>query len=504
MRPADALWRPPGGLARSSALVSASLLATTAVSLAQSLALVLIAGDGAQTDAFLGAYSLYLPLALAASALRTTLVPVIRRGGADSTELTSAAEAAVGRVVSLAAVGTVTFGVCSLVAGPFLLAGLAGEARETLLVSLAALTVAGFMQAVASALSAVLAAAGRFGASSLIFVTSGATGLGVSIVGLVVFGPRSVAFGVLASGLLACGLHLHYLSRFRLRVRPRVARAFDRGHRRLARELTAATALSALMQVAVVISLAGLDAYPGAITAYSYAFFFVSLALNLSFQAIGMAALPALSDEVARSGSESVERYLLSTAPVGFAVAAPLCAGFAAFGQPALRWVFGSVMDPSALDRLYHLGLVCMIMAVPYGLFSLVNVAVLARRRLHAALLAAGGALAIQAALVWAVSDEGPAAVALAHLAAAVVTVIVVGIAALGGRAPWLLGRAILRSMKGFAAAAAIVPFGLVAGVDASPVLFAAMVAAATVTYLLLLRWSAPEVLRPLRRALPR
>ena len=104
--------------------------------------------------------------------------------------------------------------------------------------------------------------------------------------------------------------------------------------------LLAAASISVALQLNLAIALASLSGDPGAITAYSYAFFGISLMLAVSSFSIGLVTIPGLVDDFARRGMAAASDYYARVPPYAFAVLVPCLVAFAVDGKPVLDAVF--------------------------------------------------------------------------------------------------------------------------------------------------------------------
>lgn len=191
------------------------------------LLIAVIVGENAQTDSFLAVYSVYLIFTLFGSTLRVALVPVMG-SPADEAALREASHEAVGRLMAAGGVLAVLLVVLSPLLSGLLATGSEGAPTGTTAISLAILALASFCQIAAATLSATLAAARRFAASSAIFVAGSAATVLLATALMTLFGILGAAFGILGGAALLYGAHHVYLRRFGFVVWPAMNQAFSR------------------------------------------------------------------------------------------------------------------------------------------------------------------------------------------------------------------------------------------------------------------------------------
>ena len=154
--------------ARSSVVVSASVVLVSAFGGALAVLIALIAGEGPRTDGFLAAYAAYLTLILFGSTLRVALVPLLGPTG-DEAAFRATAAASVARLIAAGALVCAVLGSLSPLLGRALVPGAPAEAQFTAAVSVAVLALAAWAQIWAAALSAVLSASRRFASSAILY-----------------------------------------------------------------------------------------------------------------------------------------------------------------------------------------------------------------------------------------------------------------------------------------------------------------------------------------------
>lgn len=472
-------------LPRSSAIVSISLLLTALLGAGQALLLVFIVGEGDRTDAFLAAYSLYVVVALFGASLRGSLVPLFGAHDSDAGLREQVAETTA-RVLGLGLVVCALLIVISPLVGQLMTLGLPPDDRWIAVFSLLILAPAAYLQIHAAAISAALTASRRFAFSASLYVLAGVLALGCSAALLASIGVMGAALGLLAgSGLLAVG-HSAYLRRFGVPLRPRLASLGDRRQRELGIFLVSGAAIGLALQIDLALGLSVLSADPGAITTYSYAFFIVSLMVNVSSLPLSLVTMPDLLARVARQGMAAAEEQLETMAPYAFAVLAPLLAGFAAYGHPLLEAVFEGSLSPSNIDLLYDLGLILGVMAIPNALLFLAGAVTLALGRARLFLLVGAVSVAVQTVVVISLSTFGPLAVAAGHVGTAVVTTSLLLRVTYGRRWLDVTASALWRSAPAFAFAAVFGLLRLPLGSDPSLAAACAGLVASALAYTVL------------------
>jgi O-antigen/teichoic acid export membrane protein len=407
--------RAETSVSHSSVIVSASLLLTALLSGGQALLLIFIVGEGDETDAFLAAYSLYVVFAILGGSLRASIVPLLGPVESDS-DLRDRGSELVSRVLVMGLVVTLGLAAISPGVGQLMTTGLPSDARWTAVLALLVLAPAAFLQIQAAALSAVLTGARRFVFSSSLYVGAALLALGCSAALLALIGAIGAGFGLLAGAVVLAAGHAGYLHRLGVRLRPRLSWFRDRRQGEIAILLIAAASLGIALQVCTAISLAALSADPGAITVYSYAYFFVGMLLTISALPLGLVTMPDLMQAISTRGSAASREYLSRTAPYAFAVLAPLLFGYAADGRPLVEWIFANSLSDDSIDLLFELGLVLGLLTIPGTLVYLGSTVTLALGKSRRFLAVSLAAVMVQAAVVLPLSTLGATAVAWGHV----------------------------------------------------------------------------------------
>jgi putative peptidoglycan lipid II flippase len=488
--PDHPLLRPETSVSQSSVVVSASLLLTALLGAGQALLIVLIVGEGDRTDAFLAAYSLYVVFAILGASTRVSAVPLL--GGTSSeSQFRDRTQDLLSRIIVLGLLAMAVLAVVAVPAGHLLALGLPADARWVAVLALLVLAPATFLQIYAAIQSAVLIGARRFSASAALYVISGAVALGGSAALLDLFGVLGAAFGLLAGAFVLAAGHAAYMRRFGVRPRPHAYMLTDRRQREVAVVLLAAASISVALQLNLAIALAAISHEPGAITAYSYGFFIVSLALAISSFPLGMVTISDLVDDYARRGLVAAREYFARVPPYAFAVLAPALAAFAADGKPLLEGIFADSLSPSTIQLVYEIGLVLSLMALPTALLFLAGSVTLALGQARRFLPLSVVTVALQAALALPASSISPQAVASAHAATLLIATALLLRLTFGPGWAGVTAVALRRSLPAFALASVFglvrLPFGSDPGVVAA--LAAAIIGLIAYVALALLVW---------------
>jgi peptidoglycan biosynthesis protein MviN/MurJ (putative lipid II flippase) len=485
MSDSRAFLRAEASLSRSSIVVSASLFLTALLGAGQALLLVIIAGEGSHTDAFLAAYSLYVVFAILGGSMRASIVPLLGSSESDvgfreqATDLLSRSF-----VMGLAILALLLL--VSMPAGQLLTLGLPADASWTAVLTLVVLAPAAFLQVYAASQAAVLVGARRFSFSAFLYVASGAIALACSAAMLEAIGVLGAAFGLVVGGIVLAAGHAAYIRSLGVQPRPRVSMIADRRQRELTTVLLSAASISVALQLNLAIALASLSGYPGAITAYSYAFFGISLMLAISSFSIGLVTIPGLVDEFARRGMAAARDYYARVPPYAFAVLMPCLAAFAVDGKPLLDAVFGHTLSAPTIDLLFRLALVLGLMAIPAAFLFLASSVTLALGRARRFVAVSLVSLAVQLALVLPLSSISPTAVAAGHAATIAITTLLLLRSTFGPSWIGTAATAIRRSAPAFALAAVIVLLRLPFGSDPSALAALCAAVAGVVAYALL------------------
>lgn len=393
------------------------------------MVIALVVGVGPDTDAFFAAYSLYLFFALFGSTLRVALVPLMGPV-ADEGAWRARAENLIARLSGTAGVVVVAVALLSPLLGRVLTPGLP-EASTTAIASLAILALAAYCQIAAAALAAALAAARRFPASALLYVASSVTTLVMATVLLALLGILGAALGVLAGSALLLAGHRAYLARFDFRARPRPTGVRERTTWRMVGLASAGAAIPLAQQFALSIALAAVSGEPGAVTAYTYAYFVGALVSGVTVNAIAFVMVPGMVSAVEKDGERGGAGYLTFAVPVALYLFVPVACAYAFFGLPLLELVFADALGPRGIEILWDASRLFLAMNVGMALLAPGSALVLTLRRYGALVWPSVGLLAVHTAVVVPLAiTQGAVVAAVAH--AALGALLLVPVLALG------------------------------------------------------------------------
>ena len=337
---------------------------TALSSIGQSLVLVVIAGPGPDTDAFLAAYTTYLPVATLAATIRISGIHLVAQKG-DAT----AGARPTARITGLG----LAIGGLLLVVGPAvnlaMTRHLPAHSRETALAALGCLVVAGVCQMSTAGYSALISSRGRLTTSNAIYATAGFLGLAISAGAVAAVGPLGAAAGVVAAAAFNLLAHVRLAEG---EGPPWSARApFDRRQVGLARRLGIASAIPVAVQLHLVLLLTVVTPdSDNAITGITFAFFFVSVLLASSFQVVGVLGISEVL--AARRDRESlIDELFVRGLPAAFRIAAPIAAGVLCLGPPVAEAIPTSVVSHQLSEVILdYLGPMVLV-GIPWGIQTL-------------------------------------------------------------------------------------------------------------------------------------
>ncbi len=204
-------------------LVSASLVATSLLGAAQALLLAFLVDEQAARDAFFAAYSIYLPLAVLAASMRSSVVPLLARPDLDDEAFLGHARA----VLAACALAGLAIAAAIALSIPLLRVTVAGglddAGRDRFVVVLLILVVAIYLHIHSALLSAVLVKARSFRFSAIWYPVSSLVALALSAALLPSLGVAGAALGVLAGTVVLASAHTVELRRYGVHVQPHVA-----------------------------------------------------------------------------------------------------------------------------------------------------------------------------------------------------------------------------------------------------------------------------------------
>ena len=406
--------------ARSSIVVAAGLLATSLIGIGQSVLMTAIVGPGEQTDAFLAAYSIALPVVLLASTLRGQLVPMF--GPADQDGFHARAV----EVASRAALLGAALAVCLLLIAPFgarlITRGLSHEAQETAVGVLLILSISAFMQFRAAALSAVLAGARRFETSAVLYVVSGTVALTLSGLTLPLVGVVGAAGGIFAGAVVLLAGHERHVRRYgvRLKLEPRWLR--ERGQLMLALSLTGYAALGLAQQFNLTIALGAVSGQVGAITVYTFAFLAILMLLTITNVSLGLVLLPDLVSSLRDGEANAAAAHLARVSSFALALLVPMLVAAAAYGSPLLLFILDPLFGHGDITLMAELIRIFCLLAIPTALMQTAITIAVAQGAWRLTLVTALGATCVQGAMTAVLAGDAATTVAAAHTGVAVLT----------------------------------------------------------------------------------
>lgn len=490
-----------GGAGRASVAVSAGLVITALAAAAQAVLLVAILGEGERTDAFLAAYSIYLPAAVFASSLRVTVVPLIGSAGAPA-QLREAARELTSRVFVIAIWIGGVLAILALGLGEMAAGDLSESAQDVTVTALLVLALVAVLQVLGAALSAVMAVGGSVAASAALYAVGSISGVAASAGLLAQVGPVGAALGLLCGSVVIAAGHILRLRRMGLPTTICLsAMLAPRRQAQLLVTLLAAASLGVVLQVNLAVAVATVSGFPGTITSYSYAFFIFGILVNMTFQALAVALLPGLVRDVENGGPAAAARFLVESSRYGFAVLAPLLGIWLAFADSFLRDALPWLLSERSLQLVWEVGTIFCVMAVGLGLYYLGSMVLLARRRWRATFAIAVAMVALQAVLTAAVGSRDALTIAWVHtgsVVAGTALILVMGLAAERARTLGLLAKAVTPSLG----LAGVFPLAAFALGDEGAGRAAALVLG-VVVYLLALRLLWPDVVKRFATILP-
>lgn len=507
-RPKDAIATPPdlsetrGSTGGNAAAVSVSLLLTSLLGVGQAVVLAFLAPDELSRDAFFAAYAIYLPIAVFAASMRASIIPLL--GPIESDDRGFAARAT--GVLGSCSLAGLACAVAVVLATPILReilgAQLTADAKRDFVVVLLLLTAAAYLHVHAALLSSVLAGARNFRFSALWYPASGALGLAISAGALPAIGVEGAAMGVLAGTTLLAAAHTVKLRRYGVTVNPlRGLRSLGQTAQRGA-YLVGNAALGWSTPLALAIAVAALPAAPGAITAYTYAFFLVLLMLNVSSLPIGLVRLPDFV-ELARSEGPGAVRELVAQTHV-FALAAfvPLVVLVLAFGDALLAGIFHSAMPAETIATMAAVAESLCVLAFGTLVFQLSHAAAVALGRWRVSFVVCVLGLVVLASVLALAGEVGAVTVAIIHSTVICVSAVALVVALFGRESVPFAAKVCWGAAPGLALAFVCALPRIVVGED--PGLPAALLAAGCglALYAALTVLLRPVVRRPIQAAL--
>ena len=299
-------------------------------------------GRTAETDGFFAAYGVFIVLALAATAVRVTVLPSLARArdaGRLSSETASYALA-----VGVAAVPLL---VATIVAARPIAELLTGfgpdEAVDAAAAALPWMVVAGLGQFTAGLLASTLAALDSYVVAALAFTAGSATGLVLLLARIDEDGTKAVAWGMALNAVLATTFMAALLwARARREQMPSgAARADVRGAGRRLRELGSGAALPFALQAIYLVCLpiAAREGV-GSVTSFGYAYLIAAAIVGITASSVGLVTAVPLT----RLGLEPhrVARHVEASSWPALLVVAATAGIFAVAGAELAGWLLGA------------------------------------------------------------------------------------------------------------------------------------------------------------------
>jgi hypothetical protein len=299
-------------------------------------------GRTAETDGFFAAYGVFIVLALAATAVRVTVLPPLaraREAGRLSSETASYA-------VAVAIVSVPILVVTVVAARPIaeLLTGFGpDEAVDAAAAALPWMVVAGLGQFTAGVLASTLAALDDYVVPALAYIASSAVGLVVLLVRIDQDRTQAVAWAMALNAVLATTIMAVWLWRRarRERMPAGAARADVRGSGRRLLELGSGAALPFALQAIYLVCLpiAAREGV-GSVTSFGYAYLIAAAVVGISASSVGLVTAVPLT----RLGLEPrrVARHIEASSWPALLVVAATAGIFAVAGAEIAGRVLGS------------------------------------------------------------------------------------------------------------------------------------------------------------------
>jgi hypothetical protein len=298
-------------------------------------------GRTAETDGFFASYGVFVTLALAATAIRVTVLPRFARARARGRLASEVL--GVARAVGLV---TVPFVVAALVARHPLASLLTGlgpaEARAVAADTLPWMALAAAGQLSAGLLASAFAALDEYLVPALGYVVGSVSGLALIVLRVGPDGIRAVAWGIALNAFLATVIPAALLARRARRERmPSTALQSQSDTLDLLRELGAGVAVPFGLQVIYLVCLpiAARDGV-GAVTSFGYGFLLGSAVVSVTAASIGLVTSVPLT----RAGLDSagVARHVVASSWLALLAVAATGGCFAVGGEALVAPVLGA------------------------------------------------------------------------------------------------------------------------------------------------------------------
>lgn len=315
--------------------VQSGLAAVVGVILAREL------GRSAETDGFFAAYGVFVVLALAATALRVTLLPALARARAE--RRLASETAAYAELVTLLMLPPLAVGVLAARPVADVLTG-AGSATavDAAADALPWMIVAGVGQFTAGLLASALAALDDYLVAAVGYVAGSVSGLALILLRIDEDRTTAIAWGMALNAILATVVPAVWLSAraWRERMPRHAARARRAGSLRRLAELARGAALPFALQAIylVCLPLAARDG-EGALTTFGYAYLAAAALVGVSASSLGLVTAVPLT----RTGLDAarVTRHVESASWLALAAVSASAGVLAVAGAGVIEGVLG-------------------------------------------------------------------------------------------------------------------------------------------------------------------
>ena len=302
-------------------------------------------GRGADTDGFFAAYSVFLVLVLAASAVRIAVLPSLARARADG--VFGGLFASYALAVGVVAVPALLLGVGAngWTAGQ-LTAGLPASARETAADALVFLVPAAIAHLFAALAASALAAYDSYATAAAGYALGSGLGLALILWRVGENGIVACAWGTLLNGSIALAVPLVALA-FRAERGARIALELRSRLAELARAALVPVALQAFFVICLRFS-SGLGT--GAVTSFTYAYFVAAALVSVTASSLGMVSSVPLTR--ASLSPARASRHVVSMSLVSFAAVAAAAGVFALIGDRIVHAALGPAYEGEAGNEI--------------------------------------------------------------------------------------------------------------------------------------------------------
>jgi hypothetical protein len=329
-------------------LTALSIAVVTGLSAAVGVVIARKVGRGVDTDGFFAAYSVFLVLVLAASAVRSAVLPRLTRARDDGTFSTVLGSYAL--AISVVAVPALAL---ALFANDWsarqLAAGLPPSAQRIAADALVFLVPAAVAHLFAALAASALAAHDSYGTAAVGYALGSVLGLALIIWRIDEDGIVACAWGTLLNGMVTLAIPLAGLLIRAEWHRPETFLVTSR-----LGELARASSLAIALQAFFVICLrfaSGLGT--GAVTSLTYAYFMAAALVSVTASSLGLVSSVPLTRAALSPARAS--RHVVSMSLVSFAAVAAAAGVFALVGEDIVHAALGSAYDGGASGEIGRL-----------------------------------------------------------------------------------------------------------------------------------------------------